>query len=249
MSEPLHGLRVVDFSFGIACAYCAKLLGDAGADVVKVEPLEGDVGRFPRPNRSPDMGAGFLNTNRNKRSIAIDMATAEGQALIRELAAQADVLVESFAPRVIPALGLDYDTLRQANPRLVVASVSNFGQTGPYRDYKLSEIVLYAMGGTMQATGTSDREPVKLALTAEQFFCGGVSATATMGAHLGSLVDGEGQHLDIALFDAVIAVRNARPPAPYTQEPHESSAPACSHGHHFSVVLKRLNVPLYTSSM
>lgn len=206
MPTALEGMRVLDLTHYIAGPFCTKLLADYGADVVKIERRgTGDPARALGPFMGDEPGIErsglFLHLNTNKQSVAVDLKTEAGRQVVLDLARDADVLVESFRPGVMARLGLDYDTLAAINPRLVMTSISNYGQTGPYRDYKMTEIVLYAMGGTMQATGMPDREPVKLALTVEQFFCGGVAASATMGAHIGSLVDGEGQHLDLALFE------------------------------------------------
>lgn len=122
-----------------------------------------------------------------------------------ELARRADILVENFSPRVMPSLGLAYPVLEAVNPRLVMTSISNFGASGPYRDYKVSEITLYALGGTMYSTGLPDRPPVKLGLTVEQFYAGMVCAQATLGAFLGAVATGEGQQLDLSLFEIIVA--------------------------------------------
>ena len=128
----------------------------------------------------------FLHLNTNKRSVTLNLKHDAGRSTLLDLVRSADIVVESFAPRVMPSLGLDYETLRRVNPGLVMTSISNFGQTGPYRDYKMSEITMYALGGTMHMTGMPDREPVKLGLTVEQFYAGMVCATATMGAFMGA---------------------------------------------------------------
>lgn len=205
-SGPLEGVRVLDLTWHIAGPYCTKLLADHGADVVKVErPPGGDPARYMGPflNDDPhhEKSGLFLHLNTNKRSITVNLKSEAGQTIVLDLVRQADIVVESFAPRVLPALGLDYAALSRVNPRIVMTSITNFGQTGPYRDYRLSEITMYALGGSMHATGLEDREPLKLGLTVEQFYAGAVAATATFGAFMGVVLGGEGQHLDLSLFE------------------------------------------------
>ena len=206
MAGALDGVKVVDLTHYIAGPYCTKLLADYGADVVKVErPDGGDPARRLGPffHDEPHLeGSGlFLHLNTNKQSMTLNLKSEAGRKVLLELVRDADILVENFAPRVMPSFGLAYENLEALNPRLVMTSISNFGQTGPYRDYKMSEITMYALGGTMYSTGEADREPVKLALTAEQIFAGMVSATATMGAFMGAALHGTGQHVDLSLME------------------------------------------------
>jgi crotonobetainyl-CoA:carnitine CoA-transferase CaiB-like acyl-CoA transferase len=205
----LEGVRVIDLTQVIAGPYCTKLFADYGADVIKIErPDGGDPARRMPPffHDEPNLeGSGlFLHLNTNKRSVTLNLKSPAGRKVLLELVRDADILVESFAPRVMPSLGLDYAALEAVNPRLVMTSISNFGQTGPYRDYKMSEITLYALGGTMYTTGMPEREPVKLGLTVEQFFAGMVAATATIGAFIGAQATGAGQQLDLSLFEIMV---------------------------------------------
>jgi crotonobetainyl-CoA:carnitine CoA-transferase CaiB-like acyl-CoA transferase len=131
----------------------------------------------------------------------LNLKSRAGKETFIELVKKADIVVENFAPRVLPSLGLDYEALRKVNPGLIMTSLSNYGQSGPYRDYRMSEITMYALGGTMYSTGIPDREPVKLGLTVQQFYAGMITATATMGAYMGRLLQGTGQHLDLSLFE------------------------------------------------
>jgi crotonobetainyl-CoA:carnitine CoA-transferase CaiB-like acyl-CoA transferase len=174
--------------------------------VIKIEPPgSGDASRGMPPfwHDEPHLeGSGlFLHLNTNKKSVAVDVGTQAGSQVVLDLARDADILVESYAPGTMASWGLDFATLEQQNPRLVMTSVSNFGQTGPYRDYKMTEITLYALGSTMQVTGMLDRPPLKLGLTVENVYAGMVSATATMGAFMGAVVNGEGQYVDLALME------------------------------------------------
>ncbi len=206
MDTALDGIKVLDLSHHIAGPYCTKLLADYGAEVIKIErPDGGDparrMGPFPSDEPHAERSGLFLHLNSNKKSVTLNFKSALGAAILKRLARDADVVVENFHPRVLPALGLDYQTLSAANPRLVMTSISNFGHTGPYREFKMSEITAYAMGGVMYATGMPEREPIKLALTVQQFFAGNVAATATLGALTGGQLHGTGQQLDLAIFE------------------------------------------------
>jgi crotonobetainyl-CoA:carnitine CoA-transferase CaiB-like acyl-CoA transferase len=205
MATALAGLQVIDLTQHIVGPYATKLLADYGADVVKIErPDGGDGARRLGPffgDVANDEGSGlFLHLNTNKRSVALNLKHPRGREILLELVREADVIVESFAPRVMPSLSLDFETLHRVNPHLVMASISNFGQSGPYRDYKMSEITAYALGGTMATTGLPHREPVKLALTVMQIYAGMVCSTAILGAYLGAKWHGVGQQVDLSLF-------------------------------------------------
>jgi crotonobetainyl-CoA:carnitine CoA-transferase CaiB-like acyl-CoA transferase len=202
----LADLRVLDLTHQIAGPYCTKLLADYGAEVVKIErPDGGDPARrygpFPHDQPHLEKSALFLHLNTNKRGITLDLKTAAGKEMFIELVRWAEVVVENFSPRVMPSLGLTYDMLVQVNPRLVMTSISNFGQTGPYRDYKAQDILLYAMGGAMHQTGVAEREPIKLAGNLMQYHGGTVAATATLVGVYGAQLQGIGQHIDVSLFE------------------------------------------------
>ena len=200
-------MRVLDLTHHVAGPYCAKLLADFGADVVKIERPEGDVARgmppFFNDEAHPDKSLLFAYLNTGKRSVTLNLKTATGKALLERLAADADIVVENFAPRVLPALGLDYPALRRINPALVMVSISNFGQTGPYRDYKAADIVHYALGGLMYIFGSAEREPLKHALRQTQFKAGANAATAALIGHCHQQFNGEGQHIDVSIQECV----------------------------------------------
>jgi crotonobetainyl-CoA:carnitine CoA-transferase CaiB-like acyl-CoA transferase len=204
--QVLCDLRVLDLTWYIAGPYCTKLLADYGAEVIKVErPGGGDparrMGPFPNDEPHPEKSGLFLYLNTNKKSVTINLKSKTGIELLRELVRKADVLVENFAPKVMPSLGLSYRRLSKINPALVMVSISNFGQTGPYRDYRASELVLYGMGGAMNATGTLDGGPLKLGGNVVQYQAGVVAAVATMGAVLASRFRGVGQHVDVSIIE------------------------------------------------
>lgn len=209
-NEALTGLKVLDFTHYVAGPYCAKLLADYGADVIKVEPPSGDgarqIGPFPNDVPHPEQSGLFLHLNTNKRGAVIDLKQDGAADLVRSLASWADVVVESFRPGVAERLGVGYEQLSAINSRLIYTSISNFGQTGPYRDYKGSEIVFYGMGGEMHSTGLADREPLKLGGNVGLYQAGAVAAVATMGAILaGSFTpdgdDAPGQHIDVSILE------------------------------------------------
>jgi crotonobetainyl-CoA:carnitine CoA-transferase CaiB-like acyl-CoA transferase len=206
---PLVGLRVLDLTRAISGPYCTKLLADLGADVVKVErPGRGDptrrAGPFPGDRPDPERSGLYLHLNTSKRGITLNLASRCGQAICRELAASADVLVESFRPGRLAGWGLGYAHLATRNPRLVYVSVSGFGQTGPYRGYADAEIVAYAIGGEMYSTGSPAREPLKMAGSLVHYQAGNVAATATLGALHAAARNGRGQQVDLAVLETAL---------------------------------------------
>ena len=204
--QALSDVKVLDLTWHIAGPYCTKLLAGYGAEVIKVEkPGEGDptrrMGPFFKDDPHPEKSGLFLHLNTNKKGITLNLNSATGKKILKALVSDVDILVESFSPRVMPSLGLDYQTLEQINPKLVMVSISNFGQSGPYRDFRASEIVEYAMGGEMYSTGTADREPLKLGGNVTQYQAGTVAAVATMGALYGAECQEVGQHVDVSIME------------------------------------------------
>ena len=200
-------MRVLDLTHHVAGPYCTKLLADFGADVVKVERPGGDPGRtlppFPDDEPHPERSLLFAYLNTSKKSITLNLNTPTGRSLFEKLLIESDILVENFAPRVMPSLGLDYDTVAAINPSLVMVSISNFGQTGPYRDYKAADIIHYALGGLMYIFGSADREPLKHALRQTQFKAGTNAATAALIGWYHQQFTGVGQHIDISIQECV----------------------------------------------
>ena len=207
-SAALEGVKVLDLTHHVAGPYCTKLLADFGADVVKVErPGGGDparrMGPFLRDEPHPDKSLLFLYLNTSKRSVTLDLRSDTGRRILKELVARADALVENFSPRVLPSLGLGYQALKRINSRLVMVSISNFGQTGPYRDFKATDIVQYAMGGLMNIFGSSDREPLKHALHQAQFRAGTNAAIAATTALYQQQMAGCGQRVDVSIQECI----------------------------------------------
>ena len=207
MEAALDGIRVLDLTHCIAGPYCTRLLAGFGADVLKIEPPGGERGRrmgpFFRDEPGPDSSLPFAYLNAGKRSLSLNLKSAEGRDILLSLLAETDLLVENFEPRVMPSLGLDFETLREVAPHLVMVSISNFGQTGPYRDYKATDIVEYALGGLMYIFGAYDREPLKHAFNQAQFKAGTDAASASLMALYHQRLTGRGQHVDVSIQEAV----------------------------------------------
>ncbi|MBI2887173.1 MAG: CoA transferase [Chloroflexi bacterium] len=208
VTQPFQGVRVIELGRDIAGPYCAKLLADFGADVLKIEPPgAGDpsrrAGPFPQNLPNPEASGLFLYLNTNKRSLTLDPGTATGRTLLAELLAKADVLVENYPPGSLEGWGLAADALLQRNPKLVVTRISSFGQQGPYRDYQATELTLYALGGMQYITGAYDREPVKHGYHQAQYVAGVNAAGATVAALLDTWATGEGHVADISIMEAV----------------------------------------------
>jgi formyl-CoA transferase len=201
-NQALHGVRVLDLSRVLAGPYCTMVLGDLGAEVIKVEPPEGDETRAWGPPFAAGESAYYLCINRNKRGMVVNLKTDEGHGLLRELALKSDVLIENFRPGTLARYGLDYDMLRSDHPRLVYCSISGFGQTGPLRDRPGYDFMIQAMGGVMSVTGDPEGEPMKVGVAAADLFAGQNAVIAILAALGARERTGEGQYIDIALFDS-----------------------------------------------
>lgn len=207
----LSGLSVLDLTHYVAGPYATRLMAIQGADVIKIErPDGGDparrLGEFPDDLPDPERSALFLYLNNNKKSVTLNLKTEAGRKILKQLAARADVVVENFRPAVMPSLGLDYETMSAENPGLVFTSVSNFGQTGPYRDYDAREINLYALGGLMCITGDPDREPLQMAARLCQYGAGQNAFVGTLAALWHKENTGRGQHVDVAISEYVATI-------------------------------------------
>ena len=213
--KPLAGVKVLDLSRVLAGPWCTQLLADLGAEVIKVErPGSGDDTRHWGPpwhgEGERQVAAYFLSCNRGKKSAAIDFGREEGAALVRMLAAQADVVVENFKVGGLKKFGLDADTLRSANPRLIYASITGFGQDGPYADRAGYDYIIQGMGGLMSITGLPDGEPgggpMRVGVAVVDLFTGLYTCVAILSALYARERSGEGAHIDMALFDTQLAM-------------------------------------------
>ena len=203
---PLSGLRVLDLSRILAGPYCTMILGDQGAEVIKVErPGTGDDTRAWGPPFAGGESAYYLCCNRNKKSITVDLKDPDGAALVTELAKASDVVVENFTPGLTGRFGLDYDTLRSINPRLVYCSITAYGQDGPYRDRPGYDMVLSAVGGLMWITGERDGQPCKVGVAITDVLTGVHASQAITSALLWRERSGRGQYIDCSLLDVQIS--------------------------------------------
>lgn len=212
MPGPLDGLVILDLSRILAGPTCTQLLGDLGAEVIKIESLEGDDTRQWGPpfaldaeGNPTDLSAYFMSSNRNKKSVAVDLTDPEVQRLLHDLAGRADVVIENFKPGGLRKYGLDHETLCAAYPGLVYCSISGFGQTGPNRDKPGYDLMAQGYGGIMSITGEAGGEPMKVGVGVADVVCGLYAATGILAALRHRDVTGEGQHVDIALVDATMA--------------------------------------------
>lgn len=200
--QPLQNIRVLDLSRVLAGPYCTMVLGDLGAEVIKVEPPEGDETRAWGPPFAGGESAYYLCVNRNKRGMVVNLKTEEGRSILRELAMRSDVLVENFRPGTLKKFGLDFETLHEINSRLVYCSISGFGQTGTLRDKPGYDFMIQAMGGIMSITGEPEGEPMKVGVAVTDLFAGQNAVISILAALQARTMTGEGQYIDIALFDS-----------------------------------------------
>lgn len=204
--QPLTGIRVLDLSRVLAGPYCTMVLGDLGADVIKVESSEGDETRGWGPPFAAGESAYYLCVNRNKRSIIVDFKTEEGLTILHELIKRSDVLVENFRPGTLARYSLGFESASKLNARLIYCSITGFGQTGPLREKPGYDFMIQAMGGLMSFTGEPDGEPMKVGVAVADLFAGQNAVIAILAALQARAQTGWGQHLDISLFDSQVAM-------------------------------------------
>jgi crotonobetainyl-CoA:carnitine CoA-transferase CaiB-like acyl-CoA transferase len=206
----LDGVRVLDAASMLAGPYGATLLGDLGADVIKLEPPNGDETRRFGPRRGTDSGV-FVGVNRNKRSVAVDLRTDEGRVVLDALVRWADVVVDNLRPRAKAVLGLEYDRLHTVNPRVISVSVSTFGETGPYAGRPGIDPIAQAITGFMHVTGERDGDPLKAGPPVGDAVASLLVANGALAALWARETTGEGQAVEVALIDGLIHIQ-----APYT---------------------------------
>ncbi|MEQ8901109.1 MAG: CoA transferase [Roseovarius sp.] len=212
MPGPLDGLVVLDLSRILAGPTCTQLLGDLGAEVIKIESLEGDDTRQWGPpfavdaaGQATDLSAYFMSSNRNKKSVAVDLTDCQVQSMLHDLAGRADVVIENFKPGGLRKYGLDHETLCADYPGLVYCSISGFGQTGPNRDKPGYDLMAQGFGGIMSITGEAGEEPMKVGVGVADVVCGLYAATGILAALRHRDATGEGQHIDLALVDTTMS--------------------------------------------
>lgn len=213
MSEALKGIKVIDLSRILAGPWASQMLADMGAEVIKVErPKTGDDTRHWGPpfikaanNQQPAQAAYYHCANRNKQSIAIDITQPEGQQVIKDMIAKADVLIENYKVGGLEKYGLSYQQVKLLNPQLIYCSITGFGQQGPYAHKAGYDAMIQGEGGLMSLTGTTDGEPMKVGVAVVDVMTGLYSANAILAALLAKTHTGKGQHIDIALLDVQVA--------------------------------------------
>jgi crotonobetainyl-CoA:carnitine CoA-transferase CaiB-like acyl-CoA transferase len=210
---PLTGLRVLDLTRVLAGPWATQMLADFGAEVIKIEkPGDGDDTRgwgppfLTNPDGSRGDAAYFQSANRGKQSVCIDMAQPQGQALLRQLAARSDIVIENFKVGGLAKYGLDYESLKAINPRLIYCSITGFGQTGPYATRAGYDFMIQGMAGVMSITGTPDGEPMKMGVAFSDIFAGLHAVIGIQAALFHREKTGAGQHIDISLLDSQVAV-------------------------------------------
>lgn len=203
--KPLQGIRVLDLSRVLAGPYATALLADLGAEIIKLEPPQGDDYRHIGPFKDGESALFTLN-NRGKRSLALDLKTPADLALAQAIAARVDVVVENFRPGVAARLGLGAEELRAANPRLIYCSISGFGQDGPFRDLPAYDLVVQAMSGLMAGTGEEGGAPLKTGESIADLLAGLFASWSIMAALVGRNATGQGATLDVAMYDALFSM-------------------------------------------
>src|SRR6267143_1232440 len=205
---PLSGVRVLDASRVLAGPFCGQVLGDLGADVIKVErPGAGDETRSWGPPFADDLSAYYLSCNRNKRGITLDLAQPEGMSIFHDLVRRSDVLVENFKAASAEKLGLSPEKLLEINPRLVICSISGFGRTGPWSDLPGYDFAIQALSGLMSITGPAEGPPCKVGVAVTDVLTGLYAAVAILACLRAREQSGHGYHIDLALLDCAVAAQ------------------------------------------
>jgi formyl-CoA transferase/CoA:oxalate CoA-transferase len=206
MGLPLEGLRVIDLTQDFAGPFCTMILSDLGAEVIKIEkPDGGDETRAWGPPFVDGISYYFLSLNRGKKSVTLDLKTREAQSIIRKLVVDADIFVESSRPGQMARFNLGYPRLRRLNKALVYASISSFGQTGPYRDRLGYDLIAFAMSGIMASTGEAGQPPIRMSVPVADIAAGHYASTAILAALSRRLVTGTGDYIDLSLHDSIVS--------------------------------------------
>jgi len=206
MGYPLSNIRILELGQIIAGTYGGQLLSDMGAEVIKIESPEGDLGRNPSVAPLNGVSGLFLTFNRNKKSVVINLKTKEGLQTFLELVKCSDVVVDNFRPGVMKRLGIDYAVLKDVNPRIIHCSITGFGSTGEYQNYPALDVIIQAISGHMAITGEPGRPPVRLGVPLADLSGGLFSSQGILAALFERERTGQGQHMDLAIFDAMLSL-------------------------------------------
>jgi crotonobetainyl-CoA:carnitine CoA-transferase CaiB-like acyl-CoA transferase len=202
----LEGMKVLDFTRVLSGPYATMILGDLGAEVIKVEPPGGDESRSWPPFLEKGESGYFSVLNRNKRSVVLDLKNPKARGAVLSLAASCDVVVENFTPGVAGKLGIGYEDLKSENAQLIYCSISGFGQYGPYRDKRAYDPIIQGMTGLMSITGEQEGPPVKIGIPITDLVSADQAVAAILAAYIHRLKTGEGQYIDMALYDGIISL-------------------------------------------
>ena len=231
--QTLTDIRVIDATTGIAGPYCGKMLADYGAEVIKLELPDApdrsrEAGAFPDGVPHPEKSALYLHLNAGKKGITLDTSTPDGKRIFTNLAAQCDVVLESFRPGQMAEWGIGYHDLLEGRRDIILTSVTPYGQSGPHKDYEFTELTIFAAGGAMHREGLPDREPLRYGAEIAQYFSGTTAAAATMIALFGVATHGEGEWIDISMQECMAGhphQAGRRAPWIYGNEPDPRKPP------------------------
>jgi crotonobetainyl-CoA:carnitine CoA-transferase CaiB-like acyl-CoA transferase len=201
----LKKMRILDFTRVLSGPFATMMLGDLGAEVIKIEPPGGDESRFWPPIMENGVSAYFTALNRNKQSLVLNLKKDRARAIIMKLAGEADVVVENFTPGVVLKLGIDYAAIQKVNPQIIYCSISGFGQNGPLRDKKAYDPIIQGMTGLMSITGEKDGPPAKIGIPVTDLTAASHAVTAILAAYIHRLENGTGQYIDVSLYDGVVS--------------------------------------------
>lgn len=206
MDLPLKGVKVLDISRVLTGPFCTMILGDLGAEVIKVEiPGKGDETRAWGPPFAEGESAYYLSINRNKKSLTLNLKSDEGRKILLELAKECDVIIENFLPGTVERLGVDYETIKKVNPEIIYCSISGFGQDGPYRDFPAYDLLMQGMGGLMSITGEKDGPPIRIGVALIDIGAGMYAALGILAALMVKKETKKGQYIDVSLMDTEVS--------------------------------------------
>lgn len=207
MNKPLEGIKILELTHVIAAPFCGMLLGDLGAEIIKVEkPGEGEYGRIAGPRHPDGTSLWYPNYNRNKKGITVDLKQIKGIEIIKNLVKESDIFLENFRPGLLAEMGLGYEDIKSINPNIIMVSLSGYGQEGPYAMKTAFDMTIMAIGGLMGITGEADGIPMKMGTAVSDFVAGLYGVIGTLAALRHRDLTGEGQYVDVSMLDGVLSI-------------------------------------------